>query len=385
MRRGWSSNHLVFISLFSCKMSLSSPNQFGNPSWAERATAIASLLLHMPLVLIWTLLTSPFHPVNAYKSWKRVLADKLFHFFTKHLNAAQMQWILGDTYQVYTAWMKGKGLSPVIDDLGENTRLFWIGKRRTDRVILYFHGGAFLIPMPFFFADFWEHTLTQLQHRGVDAGLAVLNYTLVPSAAFPTQLRQAVRALDYLISTGVRPENIQITGDSAGANLALQFMSHLLHPLNGIPKIRLSSPIRGAYLMSPWVSLSGEGGSLVSENDNDVVGTKCLAAWGRQVLAGIPDSQRPYIEAIKASKPWFSNLKTVVDRVLITAGDAECLRDEIVIVADRICRDHEGAQLVMHKRGVHDDPYFDFLTREAKVGEITPIIWDWLAAGFKQS
>jgi acetyl esterase/lipase len=207
----------------------------------------------------------------------------------------------------------------------------------------------------------------------------------VPTADFPTPLKQAVLALEYLISTGVNPENIQITGDSAGANLALQLISHLMHPLDGVPRVKLTAPLRGAYLMSPWVSLSGQGGSLISNDNSDIIGTKCLAAWGPQVLHGIPDSQRPYIEAIKAPKTWFKTINKVVDRVLITAGEAECLKDEIVVVADQLCRDHDGARFVIQKHGVHDDPYFDFLTMEAKVGELTPLIWDWLAAGFKQS
>lgn len=213
----------------------------------------------------------------------------------------------------------------------------------------------------------------------------VYTTALVPTATFPTPLKQAVLALEHLISTGVSPENIQITGDSAGANLALQLISHILHPLNGVPRVELSAPLRGAYLMSPWISLSGQGGSLVSEDDNDIIGTKCIAEWSELVLDGIPDSQRPYIEAIKAPEAWFKNAKTVVDRVLITAGDAECLKDEIIVFADHFCRDHDGARFVMQKHGVHNDPYLDFLTMEAKVGELTPIIWDWLADGFKQS
>lgn len=180
------------------------------------------------------------------------------------------------------------------------------------------------------------------------------------------------------------PENIQIAGDSAGANLALQLISHILHPLNGIPSFKLSAPIRGVYLMSPWVSLSGNGGSLVSNEGSDVASAKYLATWGRQVLEGIPDSQRPYIEAVRAPKSWFKNAKTVVDRVLITAGEMEVMRDEIVVFADQFCQDHDETQFIMQKHGVHIDPYFDFFTGEATVGEMTLAIWDWLVAGFKQ-
>lgn len=92
------------------------------------------------IILVWTLLTVPFHPNNAQKSWKRVIGDKVFYYLTGRLSDVQMQWLLGDTHYVYMDWTKKNGLPAVTDDLGENTRLLWIGGRRTDRVILYFHG-----------------------------------------------------------------------------------------------------------------------------------------------------------------------------------------------------------------------------------------------------
>jgi len=306
----------------------------------------------------------------------------MFYHLAKHLSVKQMQWTMGNSDTIYKSWAQQNGLPIVVDELSEDTRLFWIGKRRTDRVILYFHGGAFLLPMQGFATSFWKYMQAELQKKNIDVGVAILNYTLVPCATFPTQLKQAVVAIEHLISTGVQPQNIQIIGDSAGANLALQVISHILHPLKDVRPLNLPSRIRGVYLMSPWIALKGTGGSMTANDNSDIIGPKCINIWGNQILDGIPDSQLPYIEASNAPDTWFKSIDTVVERVLITAGSSECLRDSIEAFAKRVCGDHDGATFWIQENGVHNDPYLDFFTREKKLGKMTPQILEWFTTGF---
>ncbi|KAG6848290.1 hypothetical protein H0H93_001481 [Arthromyces matolae] len=275
---------------------------------------------------------SSFHRTNRHKTW------------TRYLNTKQLQWQLGDTLAVYKTFMKSEKLPLVIDELDEGARLLWIGKKRTDRVILYFHA-------------------------------------LVPTARFPVQLKQAVLAVQHLIAEGVEPKNLQLTGDSAGANLILALFSHALHPVPNVPRLELSGPIRGAYLLSPWLAVTKEG-SMTTNDDSDIIGTDVLLYWGNTVLRAVPDKYSPYMEASTAPKDWFAKLSDVVERVLITAGDAECLRDSIVTFADRLRGEHPKVDFVLQKYGVHDDPYFDFYWPEKKQGELTPVILDFFASGF---
>ena len=43
--------------------------------------------------------------------------------------------------------MKQAKIEPVVEEIGEDAKLLWIGQRQTDRVLLYFHGtfGELLI------------------------------------------------------------------------------------------------------------------------------------------------------------------------------------------------------------------------------------------------
>jgi len=71
-----------------------------------------------------------------------------------------------------------------------------------------------------------------------------------------------------------------------------------------------------------------------------------------------------------------------VERVLITAGGAECLRDDIVGLAEAFKKHHGSTELVVQPNGLHEDMFLDFVLQEKKLGSLTPLTVEWLAAGF---
>lgn len=79
-------------------------------------------------------------PYEKHKSWKRVLLDTASLYMMSHLNRKQARAITGTTAGVYGDFMKAKGRVQVVEELGEDARLFWYGPRKSDRVLLYFHG-----------------------------------------------------------------------------------------------------------------------------------------------------------------------------------------------------------------------------------------------------
>ncbi|KAG6852204.1 hypothetical protein C0991_002102 [Blastosporella zonata] len=352
---------------------------FGNPPFLHKVGAVAVVAVELPLVLGWKLLTSRFHRTNKHITWTKMSVNTAFHVVTERLNMKQLQWALGDTMGVYKAHMKSLNLPLAIDELGENSRLLWLGTRRTDRVILYFHGGAYIIPPAACVPAFWTYALGELKSRGKETGFAILQYSLLPTATFPTQLKQAVLAVQHLLSVGVKPQNIQLTGDSAGGNLIFEIISHILHPVPDVPPLTLSAPFGGAYAMSPWIDLTNGTGSMITNDDSDIIGLKALLYWGGIVLDGVPEEYRPYLEAYRAPEDWFANISTAVSRILITAGDAECLRDSIVVFTERVRKQHPNVQFLLQKYGVHNDPFFDFMAPEKVLGELTPPILDFFA------
>ncbi|KAG5638084.1 hypothetical protein H0H81_001851 [Sphagnurus paluster] len=355
--------------------------KYGEVSWIDLARILV-VLAQLPTVLLWNLFKAAY--VLTHKSWRRILGDTAFRFIAGRWNARQFQYVFGTTLQTYQKWTKQHGIAPLVEEIDDDARLMWIGPRRMDRVVLYFHGGGYVIPMQDFSVSFWNFVRLELAHRNVHAGFAVLNYSIVPTAIFPTQLTQAVNALKYVLASGCRPENIQIVGDSAGANLAISLLAHILHPVKGVPE--LSSPrIKGMYLMSPWVSLTGDTGSHSANDNTDIVGAGTFGYCGRRVLESVPESLCVYLEASKVPMQWFHGIEDLVERVLFTAGEAECLRDDIIKVSDAFSAHHSSVELIVDEDGVHNDPFYDFLVGEKKNrSKLTAEIISWLQKGFEE-
>ncbi|KAL0952537.1 hypothetical protein HGRIS_006796 [Hohenbuehelia grisea] len=361
------------------------PGRYAQLSWFDAIT-LPYHILKLPFTLLTTLLASPFVAHNKHKPWRRVLADRFFRYVAG-LSIPQGQKLIGTTEDVYLKTMSHLGLSPVIEDLGHDAKLLWIGPKRTDRVLLYLHGGAYFLPPVEAALQCWRYVQNKLksQANGVDVGVAVLKYTLLPEAGFPTPLRQTVLAIEHLLASGLHPSGLQLTGDSAGGNLIIQALLHALHPVDGVPPLKLPAPIRGAYTISPWVSLAGEGGSHLENSHADMISAQNLQFWGALVLVDVPVAQRGYVEAVHAPEAWFDGMERVVERVLITAGGAECLRDDIVRFGEMLKKHHPKVDLVVQNRGVHNDMFMDFLAGlpEDQLGELTPMFIQWFAEGYK--
>jgi len=210
-------------------------------------------------------------------------------------------------------------------------------------------------------------------------------------------------AVDHLLACGLEPNNLHIVGDSAGANLILQFLSHLLHPLEVeseigpalLPSINSSTPpdsssldrrLGSVYLMSPWVTFESSTESFTNPQSQDVFPIPNGLFWGRQYSFGVPLSQMPYIVPLAAaqSPSWFAGLSRVVKCVLISAGEEERFRDDVITFAERLKKHARDAELYLEVQegGLHDDPYYDFLAggNPSQVGTLTPVIIDWLRA-----
>ncbi|KAF8154250.1 Alpha/Beta hydrolase protein [Crassisporium funariophilum] len=347
--------------------------------------SIFAKLLPLPGVVLGRYLLS-FFSAEREKTWRRVLFDAAFRWVVYTQTIPHMAQISGTTGRVVRTWAKQHNIEISTDDSGEGGQLLWIGSKRTEKVIIYLHGGGYSIPMSECAADMWSYIQDQVRKGcGQDVGVAVLEYTLVPDAYFPIPLRQAIAAVKHIMAMGTLPENIQIAGDSAGANLTLQLFLHMLHPIPGVPALPPATKFRGAYLMSPWVTLipRSNAQSYADNRNLDILTGEKLEELGTLALQGVKDEAAlPYLDTYFAPAGWYDGFEKVVDRVLITTGGAECLRDDIAVFAEKFCSINKQAKFVMDKVGVHNDPMYDFLAGETRLSELTPMVVQWFIKGF---
>ncbi|PPQ93407.1 hypothetical protein CVT25_004724 [Psilocybe cyanescens] len=342
------------------------------------------ILLPAPALITWALVKSNFTEDGKAKSWKRVAIDRVSLRALYNMNRRQVRAFFGETRDAYDAFIKAEKSAPVVEELDENARLLWIGPKRIDRVILYLHGGAFLWGMMASTPKFLLYIQEELEKRGKPTGAVILNYTLVPDATFPTQLKQTVAAVQHLVNSGVHPENIQLVGDSAGGILFHQLLSHILHPVDGVPTLTFSAPLAGAYMMSPWTLLTDDPIVHTNEGRGDILGVRTGLYWGSKVLEGVPESAWPYVNLHSTPEDWLEGCNDIVKRILISAGEAEILRDPIIQYSKKLEKHHKNASLFIEEHGIHDDLLMRFLVGDKDLGKLAPFLVNWLDEGFSK-
>ncbi|MFV3414664.1 alpha/beta hydrolase [Pseudomonas sp. NY15436] len=192
------------------------------------------------------------------------------------------------------------------------------------RVILYLHGGAYLIGSP-------------ATHRAITANLArlcqaevwVIDYRLAPEHRFPAQREDAVAAYRALLDKGIPASAIAVAGDSAGGHLTLQLA--LEAKAQGLP-------MPGALVtFSPVTDLSNE--HLHAPAAGDPLITR---AWMDSAMAMFCPTGVPRADA--RLSPLHADLNGLPP-LLIQVGEDEVLRNDSLRFADAARRYGNTVQL----------------------------------------
>jgi len=184
---------------------------------------------------------------------------------------------------------------------------------KTDRVILYVHGGGYVIGS----IDSHRHLVTELGRAAGTRTLA-LNYRLSPENKFPAPVEDTVAAYRFLLAQGIKAGNIAIAGDSAGGGLTVAAMTAIRDA--GLPQ-----PACG-FCISPWIDLEGLGGTMVSKASVDpMVQKDGLSGMATAYLQGA-DPKSPQ------AAPLYADLKGLAP-LLIQVGASETLLDDSIRLA----------------------------------------------------
>lgn len=192
-------------------------------------------------------------------------------------------------------------------------------------VALHFHGGAFVIGNG---RDEDTGLLAQslIRHTGCTY-VCTPQYRLSSSKGgyFPASLQDALTAYLWLTKIkGIPAAQIILSGDSAGANLALG----LLRYIHGHGKDIMAPYPKAAMLWSPWVSVSAalEQDMRLSPNYKTDYLTREFGRWGARSISanGAIDPAGPYLSPLMHPFRLGENLP-----VFVHAGGCEILCDDI--------------------------------------------------------
>ncbi|KAF9259822.1 alpha/beta-hydrolase, partial [Marasmius fiardii PR-910] len=344
------------------------------------------------LVLLYTLIISPFSGALRKKRLRRLLFEAYIRYVLRTATARQAQWAVGTTTKTYKKWAGQWGIEPLLEDVPESGRkLMWIGNKNAEKIVFYVHGGGFRLAISDYMFTFWLYIQHEYARKtgGKELAIVAMEYSIYPHT-FPMQLTEIIYALSYILNTcRISPSNLTIAGDSAGANLILQLVSHTLNPLpvsDGIPCSPLirNQPISGTLLISPWLSL-GQRTSSHAQND----GVDCIASdsmiWnGSMVLAGVPADHVPYMKVLSAGERWFDGIDELMNRVFVTVGGAECLLDDGIGVYEKIKasvsrgRRRVEVEVDVEDGGIHEDMMIEFAAGGKKLTAVGEKVVEWL-------
>ncbi|KAG9314143.1 Alpha/Beta hydrolase protein [Chiua virens] len=229
------------------------------------------------------------------------------------------------------------------------------GRKRHSRVILYVHGGAYYTS-----SATAQRMITIPMSKYTETRVFAIDYRLAPETRFPGPLHDVVSA--YLRLTEdlqVPPENTVVAGDSAGGGLCLALLFYLRdndYPLPG-----------GAILFSPWVDLTLSCPSWDTNAAYDIVPIPGPTAHLHPVVMYLGDKLEEYLTHPYAS-PLFGKFDGLPP-LLIQCGEAEVLRDEIMLLSHKASLAGVHVLHEMYEDAVHVFQAFPFLgsTNEAFV------------------
>jgi acetyl esterase/lipase len=179
----------------------------------------------------------------------------------------------------------------------------------SERVILYFHGGVYVIGS----ATTSVPLVADLVRRtGVNA--ITLDYRLAPEHPYPAAVDDAHAAYAGLLEQGIDPGQIVLAGDSAGGGLAVATL--IAARAAGLPMPSC------AFLMSPYADLTLSGETLTERQSLDPILTLAgLRVRAPEYLAGA-DPADPLISPIFGDLGGLPPLLIQVGSHEILLGDA---------------------------------------------------------------
>jgi acetyl esterase/lipase len=180
-------------------------------------------------------------------------------------------------------------------------------------VVLYFHGGVYVISDAFLAAG-----LASQIGRRTQAKVISVDYRLAPEHPYPAAVDDALAAYEALLDSGIAPADIAFAGDSAGGGLAIATLVNARDRGLALPA--------AAYVLSPYVDLSLAGTTMETKREVDPL-------LSRELLEPrVADYTAGQDATLAGISPVFADL-SALPPLIIQAGSHEVLLDDAVRLA----------------------------------------------------
>ena len=209
---------------------------------------------------------------------------------------------------------------------GVNCEWVSVGVVPANKVLVYFHGGAYVSGSPVSHRDY-----AAAMSKSLGIKLLMVDYRLAPEYSFPAPIEDALAVYKALLEDGYGAADLFVGGDSAGGNLTLSLLQQ-------IRSLGLAMP-KAACLFSPWADLTHSGGSIVTNANIDPMLPVIMLQRCADIYAAGADKKDPLIS------PIFTDM-TNFPPMIIHVGSTEILLDDAKTIAD-LC-EQAGVEAKLH-------------------------------------
>jgi monoterpene epsilon-lactone hydrolase len=225
-------------------------------------------------------------------------------------------------------------------------------------IILYLHGGAWTLG----WTNIGRRMLAYISQAAMSRALAV-DYRLAPEHPFPAAQTDCFKAYCWLLSNGISPNRIVLSGDSAGGNLVLS-------TLLAVRDAGLPQPA-AAVCISAVTDLACTGETFQTKKDPGL-----SSSFVRTMIQHYVGSQDPLQPLIS---PLYANLAGLPP-LLLQVGEDEILLSDTLRLADNARNAGVDVQLAVWPKMWHVWHTFVPFLPEAKqaVNKIGAFIQDHL-------
>lgn len=187
---------------------------------------------------------------------------------------------------------------------------------KTDAVLMYIHGGAYIVGRP----DGY-HGIGGNYAKMLGARVYMPDYRLAPEHQFPAPIDDTLRAYEWLLEQNIAASKIAFAGESAGGAMVVSVM--VAAKSKGLPLPAVGSSI------SPWANLEHTGVSMSNREGLDPLNSKPVLDILARAFLGDTLANHPL------ASPVFADV-TGLPPILVQIGENELMLSDAMRLANHL-------------------------------------------------
>lgn len=187
---------------------------------------------------------------------------------------------------------------------------------QTDAVLMYIHGGAYIVGRP----DGY-HGIGGNYAKMLGARVYMPDYRLAPEHQFPAPIDDTLRAYEWLLEQNIAASKIAFAGESAGGAMVVSVM--VAAKSKGLPLPAVGSSI------SPWANLEHTGASMSNREGLDPLNSKPVLDILARAFLGDTLANHPL------ASPVFADV-TGLPPILVQIGENELMLSDAMRLANHL-------------------------------------------------